>query len=121
MNYHVLTQDDQQKSISVIFHIPVPSTGTNQAGVTWRDAVVKEQGGADAISSALPDISTEELSAMKSGALIEVQRTVYFSTPNITNAQRVIEIGQFYNGLKTALVAEKTVKLAFMGYAANVA
>jgi hypothetical protein len=120
-NFHVMQQDDRKRSIGVVFHVPVPATLTNTANVTWRDAVVKDQGGADNITSTLPDISQEELSAMKSGALIEVQRTVYFSTPNINNAERIAEIGQFYNNLKTDLIDEKMMTLQYIGYAGNVA
>lgn len=119
-DFHILTQSDNQKTITVIFHIPIPSTGVNDAGISWQAAVVMAQGGADAITSSLPDISAEELSSLKAGAIVEKQTTVRFSSTNLTNAQRLQEIKDAFNVTKTELVSEKQNSLAFIGYAGNV-
>ena len=122
-NYHILTQEIQnenKRAAQVVFHIPVPGAGTNEAGISWRDAVVKEQGGAANIESILPDITTQEDSDMKAGALIERVDTVRFSTVNLTNVQRKAEIENYYSELKASLVAEKQLTLEWIGYAADV-
>ena len=101
-NYHILTQEIQngnKRAAQVVFHIPVPAAGTNEADISWRDAVVKEQGGASNIVSVLPDITTQEDSDMKAGALIEQVKTVRFSTVNLTNPQRKAEIETYFNTL----------------------
>ncbi len=119
-DFHVLTQNTDQKTVNVVFHIPIPATGINQAGVSWQDAVVREQGGINNISSVLNDITAEELSSLKSGALVEKQDTVRFSTTDLTNAERLQEIKDHFNGLKTELITEKQITLAFIGYAGNI-
>lgn len=120
MDFHVLTQGRWKKNVNVVFHVPVPETGNNAAGVQWRAAVVMELGGADNINSTLPDITEAELAQLKSGALIERSATVYFSTADIDNAQRIAQIEAYFNMIKTELIAEKTITLDFIGYAANV-
>jgi len=121
MDYHVLSQDDKRKTIQVVFHIPIPAAGTNEANVSWRDAVVQEQGGADNIASVLPNITTAEESDMKAGALIEKQTSVRFSSTSLTTAQRKAQIEAEFNKQKADLVAEKQITLEFMGYSADAA
>lgn len=120
MNFHVLTQDEKRKSAKVIFHIPIPAT-TNSAGISWQQAVVKEQGGEDAILSQLPDITAEEQSELTSGALLERQVNVRFSSINLTNAQRLQEIRAAYAATSSEIIAKKQVTLDFMGYEGAVA
>lgn len=116
MDIHILTQAQNQKTINCIFHIPIPATGSNTASISWRDAMVKEQGGASNIQSVLPDITTEEDSALKAGAIVEVSCTVRFSSLNLTNAERLQEIKNQFNDLKAQIVAEKQIELDFMGF-----
>ena len=119
-DYHVLTQDPKRKTVQVIFHIPVPSSGTNAAGVSWQDAMVKEQGGTSNIVSRLSSLSSEEESALKSGALIEVVKEVRFSSTNISNDKRKQEIETAFEKVKKAVLAEKQIVLEWMGYEGNV-
>lgn len=119
-DFHVLTQANDKKTVNVVFHISVPASGTNDAGISWRNAVVKEQGGADNIVSVLPDITTQEESALKSGELIERLEPVRFSSISITNAQRLQEIRNHFNSLSQEIIAEKQITLDFMGYEGDV-
>lgn len=119
-NYHILTQEKNKKNIQVLFHIPIPSTGTNEAGISWRNAVVREQGGADAIDSQLIDISAAELSALKAGEIIEKITTVHFTSVNLTNAQRKAEIEATFNALTSSIIVEKQISLEWIGYAGDV-
>lgn len=118
-DFHILTQDNERKIVNCIFHIPIP-IGDNSASITWAAAVVREQGGADAISSNLPDISSEELSALKAGNLYERQLTVRFSSKDLTNPQRLDEIRAAFTAEKTAIQAEKQITLDFIGYEGDV-
>ena len=117
MNFHILTQSKDQNTVNVVFHIQVPATN-NEAGITWQQAVVKEAG--SSITSILPDISSAELTSMQSGALIEKVENVRFSSIYLTNAQRLQEIKDRYNIVKTELIAEKQITLVFIGYGGNV-
>lgn len=118
-DYHILTQDEKQKTANVVFHIPFSAT-LNTAGITWQEAIVREQGGSENISSVLPGISVEEDTALKSGALLEVQKQVRFTSVNLTNAERLTEVEAEFVEIKTAIVAEKQVILDFIGYEGTV-
>lgn len=120
-DYHILTLDPHKKTVQVVFHIPVPSTGTNLAGITWQEAVVKEQGGASNIVSVLPGITTEEESALKAGAIIERVESVRFSSTSLTDSQRQAEIEAAFKKLQNDLIAEKSITLQWIGYEGNVA
>ena len=119
MDFHILTQAKDQNTVQAVFHIPVP-TGNNEVGVSWRDAVVKEQGGADNITSVLLDIDPAELTNMKSEALIEKVEAVRFSSIFLDNAQRLQQVKDRYNIVKIELIVEKQITLAFMGYGGDV-
>lgn len=119
-DYHILTQGQKRKSVNVVFHIPVPGAGTNQAGLSWRDAVVREQGGSVNIVSVLgTDIDPTEDTQLKAGELVEHQVIVRFSSINLTNAQRKAEIEGHYATSKNDLIAEKQITLEWIGFSAN--
>ena len=119
MNFYILTQAKNQNTINVVFHVPVPVTN-NEAGITWREAVVKEAGGADNITSVLYDILPGELNSMKTGALIEKVENMRFSSIFLTNGQRLQQVKDRYNVVKVELMAEKQITLAFIGYKGDV-
>lgn len=119
-DYHILTQDKQKKSVAVIFHIPVPDTGTNQADIGWRDAVVSDQGGSGNITSGLSGIDPSEDTQLKSGEIIEKRETVRFSSKNLDIAAKKAEIEARFNELKIELIDAKKVELEWMGYEGNV-
>ncbi len=119
MNFYILTQAKNQNTINVVFHVPVPATN-NEAGITWQEAVVKEAGGADNITSVLYDILPEELNSMKAGALIEKVENMRFSSIFLTNAQRLQQVKDRYDVVKVELMAEKQITLAFIGHKGDV-
>jgi len=120
MDFHILTQDVEKKAVNAVFHLPVPGTGTNQAGIQWRNAVVMELGGAAAITSILTNITSDELALLKTGAVIEIQDYFRFSSTALTDVQRLTQIKARFTSLKTSVIAEKQITLAFMGgYAGN--
>lgn len=118
-NYHILNQDTKHKSVSVVFHIPIPGTN-NSAGITWQQAVVKELGGAGGIVSVLPDITSQEDSDMKAGVILEMRVNVRFSSVNLTNAQRLQEIKDEFNNVKSGVIAGKQITLDFIGLEGDV-
>ena len=113
MDIHILTQDKDVNTVNVVFHIPVPAV-LNEAGISYRNAVVMEAKGE--ITSALYNITPAGLTLLQSGAEIEKAETVRFSSIYLTNAQRLQQVVDRYNVVKTALIAEKQITLAFMGY-----
>ncbi len=116
MDIHILTFAENKKTVSCIFHIPVPPSGQNQAGISWRDAIVKEQGGASGIKSVLPDVTTQEDSALKAGVVLEVPFTVRFSSTHLTDAERLQEVKNKFNAEKAKILTQKQATLAFMGF-----
>jgi len=119
MNYHILSQEENQRTVNVIFHIPIPAA-LNSAGITWQAAVVKELGGAANIVPQLPGITSQEDSALKAVALYEKHVNVRFSSTNLTNAQRLAQIKATYTAEVARLVAEKQITLNFMGLEGDV-
>ncbi|NIT55420.1 MAG: hypothetical protein GWN00_04035 [Aliifodinibius sp.] len=115
-----MQQDERQKTIDCVFHIPTP-VGDNSAGITWAAAVVKDKGGADNISSVLHDIDAGELTSMKAGTLIEVPKRVRFSSIFLNNAQRLAQVQAAFIAEQTAIQAEKQITLAFVGYEGDIA
>lgn len=119
MDFHILTQAKDQNTVQAVFHIPVP-IGNNEVGVSWRDAIVIEAGGANNIISVLLNIDPTELTNMKSGALIELVENVRFSSIFLDNAQRLQQVKDRYNIVKTELMAEKQITLVFMGFGGDI-
>jgi hypothetical protein len=120
-DYHILTQDEDSKGISAVFHIPIPAAGSNAAGVQWRNAIVLEQKGAVNITSVLPELSgqAEEVS-MKAGIVYERLVRVRFSSTNLTDTQRKQEVENKFNIVKAAIIAEKQKTLSWIGFAGDV-
>jgi len=119
MNFHILTMHSKKKTINLVFHIPIPSDGTNEAGLSWREAIVYEQRGAENINSVLADITPEEESFLKSGALFEKQLDIRFSSTFLTDSQRLEEIKAAFTEAQTTLLALKQLTLAWIGYSGN--
>lgn len=119
-DYHILTQDSHKTSVNVVFHIPIPAGGTNQAGISWRETIVKEQGGSVNINSVLPDIEAAELTSMKSGEVFEKQESVRFSSINLTPSERKAQIEGRFTTIKAVLINNKQIILEWMGYSADV-
>lgn len=120
MNYHILEQEAKKKNVRCVFHVPVPAAGTNEAEISWRDAVVLEQGGSGAIVSVLADITPAEDTQLKAGEIIEKVTTVKFSSVNLTAGQKKAQIEAAFNSLKDDLVSEKQVELEWFGYKGDV-
>ena len=113
-DYHIRTTDILLKTVRTVFHIPIPATN-NAVGVSWQVALVDSLGGADAIDSVLPGISSAELAAMKAGSIYEKAGTTRFSSTNLTNVERLAEVETAYTAAETAVIADFQVTLNFYG------
>ena len=76
MNYHVLTQAEEKKTIQVLLHISMPDL-TNEAGINYRTALVEyiiysneNYTLADDIVSSLPSIIQDELNFDKPDEIV---------------------------------------------------
>jgi len=116
---HILDMAIDKKTVNCIFHIPIPETGVNGADIQWRDAVVLFLGGSGNIATELPSITSEEDTLLKSGGLIEQKVTVRFSSLNITDGTRLQEVKNSFSALKTSVLADKQIELAFIGLTAT--
>ncbi len=123
-NYHIHEIGKEEgniiKIVNVVFHIPIPALN-NVVGVPYRDALVRSLGGAAAIVSVLPEITTQEDSDMKAGALLEVSTTVRFSSTNLTDAQRLAQVEAAFTAAKTAELTVKQQELKYFGKEGDVA
>ena len=111
MNIHVLDQDAENRSVQVVFHLPVPP-GNNAAGTPWKTAV---QRSLNPVPS-MPWNATVENAAITAGEVLEVVETVVFSSKTRNNAQRLAEIQAAYTARQADQLAALAVKLNFFGY-----
>ena len=118
-DYHIRNTELNLKTVDVVFHIPIPATN-NVVGVSWRNALVLDLGGADAITSVLTDITPAELSAMKAGEVFENTAIVRFSSTGLTNAERLAEVEAAFTSAETNILADKQVTLNFYGKSGDV-
>ena len=119
MHYHIIDQAPDQKTINVIFHIPVPA-GTNSANVEWKDAIV-QAAGPDGITSVLTNVDPTEGGLISTGEVIEHREVIRFSKLSLTNAEKKAEIEAAYTARKTIILAGKQLKLQWIGFSADVA
>ncbi len=119
-DYHIRNTSEDLKTANAVFHIPIPATN-NAVGVSWQDALVLSLGGADAITSVLTDITPAELSAMKAGSIYERVETVRFSSTNLSNAQRLVDVESARIAAEADILNEKQITLNFYGKSGDVA
>jgi hypothetical protein len=119
-DYHVLTQSIDQKTVNVVFHIPIPAAGTNDANVSWQNALVMSLGGTASITSVLHNIDSQELTDMQAGAIYEVFESYRFTRLGLTPQQKQTEIEGRFADLKNQLVNDKQIELQWTGQQGNV-
>lgn len=118
-NYHIRSVNYEEgnviKTVNAVFHIPIP-IGNNVIGKPWRDALVAYLGGADAITSILPEVrQTIEESDMKAGAIFEKSVNVRFSSTNLTDAERLAQVLAAFTAEKVKELAVKQIELKYFG------
>ena len=118
-DYHIRETSADLKTVSVVFHIPIPSTN-NAVDISWSDALVLSLGGADEITSVMSDIGIGDEAEMKAGSIYEKVQTVRFSSLDLTNAQRLEEVEAAYIVAKEDILADKQITLNFYGKSGDV-
>lgn len=119
-DYHIRVQGLQEKSAQIVFHIPIPGTGTNEANIQWRAVVVMGLGGIGNIESMLYDIDAAELVKLESGELYEYSERVVFSRKGLSAAAKKVEIEARFTALATEILNNRQVVLEWMGYEGTV-
>lgn len=119
-DYHIREVAENKKTINIVFHLPIPATN-NIVGIAWRTALVNHQGGADAITSEILDIASEDLAALKAGSLYEKSITMRFSSIDLTNAERLAEVEDKYTEELAAVQANLQATLEYYGREGDVA
>lgn len=115
--FYIREQASDQKTIRVVCHINAPASGNNSAVIQWRTALLSHLGGADNISSVVPEVTgTQEETDMKAGAVYEVSRTYRYSRMGLTTAEKNAEITTWYNIVKDEVWADLQVELQFLGH-----
>ena len=113
MDYHILSQNLDKKTVQAIFHIPIP-IGVNIVGVGWRAALLSWLGGS--VESQLLGIPQEELALLQTGELYEKPVTVRFSRLGLTDAAKLDEIKAAYTTEMNAFHQEMAIILDYYGF-----
>jgi hypothetical protein len=119
MDYHILEQAQDGKTMRVVFHFPVPAQAKNAADILYSDIVQK----CCDLTSQLPNFETEyptEYASLQSGTLIERLVVVQFSSINLTPAQKRAEIEAAYEPERVAEFARLQIEWEWYGYAADI-
>jgi hypothetical protein len=114
---HILSQDDEKKSVSVIFHIPVPNINSPY-GVSLPTAIVTEKGGDKAITSTTA--KADELIELQEGKKIELATSVRFSKLGLSDSQKLAEIKAKYVAESDAFITKCKDRLNFFGWEGDV-
>lgn len=116
-NYHILDTNKKQTKARVIFHIEIPDELNNDS-TNYRTAVYEWQGGGT-ITSAVPNLETEfaaEYAAMQTGEIYEREKTVEFTSADLSNGQKRGEVDAEYTELSNNFVNDVVKKrLKFWG------
>ena len=104
-DYHVLTQTARKKTVTAIWHIPIP-VADNSAGVAYRTALVNYliwTTGKDPIESNCPNITSAELTQIQAGELFELNNGYTFSSldPGLSNPEKAAELDAEFTRLTT--------------------
>jgi hypothetical protein len=118
-NWHVLTGSADGNSFTLVYHVPVPGTGTNRAGVQWRPALLNSGLGGKTV---LPDgdgtggtVSAAEKASIAAGALFEVVEALA-TNPGETAAALQARVDAYFAALTSRVQAELQARLAYFGY-----
>ena len=116
-DYHILTSDRYGNSYQVVFHVPIPDQA-NQAGYSYRTALVEWQGGSSNITSRIPNPGTE-LTQLQSGELFEEIR-IFFSVPAETLLEKRNRLDAMFANVVSDTQARLQAILGYWGYSHDV-
>lgn len=117
--YHILTQEINQKTISIAVHTPIPDVN-NEASISYRVALQQSEPFTESAVYGLQADDPDEWDDLVAGAVHEKRETVKFTSTNLTNNQRRTEVETKVAGFQNAVIAEKQITLAFWGYQGDV-
>lgn len=113
MNIHA--NKTSNGSIDVVFHIPTP-LGDNSVEVPWCDCVKNCR---DYFKYS-QTLQTSDHAAIKNGELIEVCETYTFIGPNLSDAQKKLELEERYVVVVAETITELENKLRYYGFEEDV-
>jgi len=122
MDYHIMAQSRDKKTIDVVLHIAVPSVN-NSAGVNYRTALrayLESRTETGVITSDYPNISAGELTQMQAGEVYERSFAYRFSVLGLSAGQKQTELDTFYAAEKSTFLQEAQDILEWWGYDRNV-
>ena len=109
-NIHIREKSIDNKTISCIFHFPVPME-SNAVGIPWNEAVQK----ALLPTPLMADNDTTENAAITAGTVLEVAETVRFSKISLTNEEKLAEVNAAYAERQVGVFTDLAAKLDFFG------
>ena len=112
-DYHILAGDKYGNRFTVAMHFPVPDT-VNEAGVSYRTAIVQYQGGAP-IQSILVDPGAEQ-TQLDAGEIMEKVYS-FNSNPNETPAQKQAKLDVMWEAKRLDEQGNLVDILSYWGFA----
>jgi hypothetical protein len=123
VDYHVLTGTPDGNRFRFAFHVPVPGTGTNRAGIQWRTALIDSGLGG---STVLPDgdgtggtISAAEKAEVEAGSVYELIRQID-TNPGETATQFRDRVDSLFPGIVSQTQAHLQNALSYFGFTRDV-
>lgn len=118
-SYHVLEGQGDGNGYRVVYHVTIPGTGNNRAGIQWRTAlmnsVLKNTSVLPAGDGTGGTISATEVTALGNGSLYELER-MEVTRPGETAAQFRDRLDAAYPALVTAVQNELQGRLSYFGF-----
>jgi len=118
-NWHALTGQRDGNAFRIVFHVAIPGTGNNRAGVQWRTALINSGIGGTTV---LPDgdgtggtISVTEKTSITTGALFEVVED-FATNPPETGAALKARIDTYFTALSSRVTADLQLRLTYFGF-----
>ena len=111
-DYHITSADVNGNRFNVVMHFPVPDL-TNEAGTSYRTAMVEYQGGAP-IASVLTNIGAEQ-TALDAGEIFE-RPYAFNSNPTEMPAQKQAKIDAMWAVKRTEEQARLVHILSYWGF-----
>lgn len=121
-NWHLRQGLHDENAYSVLFHIPIPGTGSTVGGVQWRTALIQSGIGGTttmAVGETAGLITAAEKADIASGAIYEHLELVP-TNPGESNAQLRVRIDSLYQARLPEIRSKLQSALKYWGVDRNV-
>jgi len=120
-NYHILTQSEDKKTITMALHYVVPIATENEVGYLHRDliAIIRKDPVTGNVESRIPYLADDfaaEYAQLQTGEVIEEITTYRFSILGMTPIEKKAEIDAVWTVKQAETFAKLQAQLEFYHY-----